>query len=106
MSKRYLDQTLISVNIENYVNKYQKSKLDKIRYRGLRLDRGPKPKWIRRLTFKFDQLTDCHSFQANVFENWPLLQQLFLKLFNRKYKIIFDKYYSEYIQIRKTYRII
>jgi hypothetical protein len=55
--------------------------------------------WMRTLMLNFNSITDCHSFQANVYEDWNLLQPLFLKLFEKKFKIIFDKYYYEYKEI-------
>ena len=53
------------------------------------------------ILININKFTDCHSYQADVFENWNLMQTLFLKLFDKKIKIIFDKYYSEYTQIRR-----
>ena len=58
--------------------------------------------WMRTLTLNFDSITDCHSFQGNVFEDWNLIQPLFLRLFERKFKLIFDKYYYEYNEIMKS----
>jgi hypothetical protein len=94
---------LISINIVKYLEANPKYKLDKIRFTGTRLDRiRSKKKWLKRVALiNINKFTDCHSYQADVFENWNLMQTLFLKLFDKKIKIIFDKYYSEYTQIRR-----
>ena len=91
---------MISINIKNYLNENYYSKLDKIPYRGTRLDRAmSKQTWMRTLLSNYDSITDCHSYHSDVLANWSLLQPLILKLFNRKLKIMFDKYYFEYKEI-------
>ena len=96
---------MISINIDKYL-KRSKYKLNAIRYTGKRLDRGiKKKKWLKIIEKKFDSLTDCHSFQSDIFQNWYLLQPLFIKLFNSKIKSILDQYYLEFTQIKKELKL-
>lgn len=98
----FLDQMAISVYIKNYLILKSNSKLEKIRYEGIRLDRSmTKYTWMRTIQLYYDSITDCHSFQVDALDNWNLLQPLYLKLFNRKFKIIFDRYFMEYKDLFK-----
>ena len=76
----------LPINIVKYLEANPKYKLDKIRFTGTRLDRiRSKKKWLKRVALiNINKFTDCHSYQADVFENWNLMQTLFLKLFDNK----------------------
>lgn len=103
----FIDQTLISMNIRKYLDEHENSNLNKIRYSGTRLDRSMSKKiWLFNLNFKFDSITDCHSFQSNVFDNWNLLQELFLRLFSQKICSILDKYFHEYVYLKDNILIL
>jgi hypothetical protein len=58
-----------------------------------------KQTWTRTLSSNFDYITDCHSFQSDIHENWSLTRPLMLKMFEKKITLIFDKYYDEYKEI-------
>ena len=95
-----MDQTAANVYLQKYIAK-TKTNLEKIKLiRSSRLDRSSsKRKWLKKIAMHFDSLNDCHSFQKDVFQNWPFLQALFLKMFNHKLKVIFDKYFFEYTNL-------
>lgn len=80
--------------------------MEKLPYKGRRLDRSlKKKKWLKIVQTKFDQLTDCHSYQNDLFQNWYLLQPLFQKLFNYKIRSIIDQYYLEFTQLKDKLKL-
>jgi hypothetical protein len=95
----YLDQTWISIKIKNYLKNNTISSLIRKHYTGLRLDRSmSEHEWEKSLAINFDSLTDCHSFQNNIFKNWKLLN-LFLKLFSSSTNLWIQDYYLKFIKI-------
>lgn len=98
----YMDQKTISMNIKN--NK-KDVELDKRGYTGSRLDRAfSDGSWLSSLS-RFDSLTDCHSLHGDIFSRWSVFQKFMEKLFPTKYNELFNKYFNEYMEIRKRVKV-
>lgn len=100
----YLDQKTLSIAIYNYVYKQKKSNLQKIKYSGFRLDRGWSEtfwNWLLYFNQNYNLITDCHSYQENIYENWHILQRLLKVIFSKEVNSILDSYYNEFFTIRK-----
>ena len=98
----YMDQKIISIKIQNYLNKIKKTDgLEKKDFFGYRLDRGYFKKSFLTNDF-FKEITDFHSFHEDVFINWDSKLKIFLNfLFNNSTCNVLNNYFVEYNAIRK-----
>ena len=96
----FLDQMTISVKIHNYVNVDKKTTVNKIKYRGTRLNRGPfyNAEWTNQYQIKY--LTDFHSFHGDVFEKWSILREFLTSLLAKSYLNVFDEYFLDYMSVK------
>ena len=95
-SSWYADQKIISILIK----KYEKNvSVQKIKYKGNRLDRSLSDRNWTTLLNEFESITDLHSFKENIFEKWSLVSNIFFNIFNSEIGEFLRKYRFEYLDI-------
>ena len=96
----YLDQKLVSVNIQNYEKLSTSLIMTRLSYAGERMDRSQTEATWRKLISNFDSITDVHSHQSErILEIWPLMQKLFQKMFDKNQTKFLDTYFAEFTHV-------
>ena len=96
----FLDQKLISVNIQNYEKLSTSLSTKRLSYTGKRMDRSQTESTWRKLIGNLDSVTDVHSHQSErILDLWPLMQTLFEKMFDKNQTQFLDTYYDEFTRV-------
>ncbi|CAF0783789.1 unnamed protein product [Brachionus calyciflorus] len=79
----FADQTILSKQISIYVNELNRTELIKKKFTGIRYDRiYSDSELIKLANDSYDQLTDFHAFHSDFSEKWPIMENLFKRLFD------------------------
>lgn len=93
-----MDQTIVGVSINNYVNEQKKAPIYLRGYTGMRLDRADYDT-LSKVKSNFDSHTDFHAFHNNFRDQWLTYEEIMKRIFSQNYTDLISQYFKEFTSI-------